>query len=57
MNSISNKQFGLFKNKWEKIRYFRTNDYCKLGLPIAPDGATGDFIQNNNWFSYFSVIP
>lgn len=52
-----NKQFGLFKNKWEKIRYFRTNDYIKLNLLIKSDSATGEFVKNNNMYFYNSVIP
>jgi hypothetical protein len=55
-----NKQFCISKNNWEKIKYFRTNDYIinnKLSKDIAPDTATGKFIEENNFYFYYSIIP
>ena len=57
INLISNKQFGIFKNKWEKIRHFRTSYHMNLKLPYAPDRQTTNYVIENKLFSYFSIIP
>ena len=60
VNWAPNKQFCISKENWEKIKYFRTNDYIlnnNLSKSIAPDTATGYFIKDNNYYFYYSIIP
>lgn len=57
INWAPNKQFGLFKNKWDKIKYFRTNEYLNIKTNLVPDYATGLFTKENNFYFYYSVIP
>jgi hypothetical protein len=53
-----NKQFCMCKLNWEKIKYFRTINYCNSkSNTIAPDEATGIFVNNNNYYFYYSIIP
>ena len=54
-----NKQFGMFKDNWEKIKYFRTCDYNNniKSRTVAPDTATGEFVKENNYYFYYSIVP
>lgn len=54
-----NKQFGMFRHNWEKIKYFRTNAYLNTATAqhSAPDSETGVFVKNNNYYFYHSIVP
>lgn len=59
VNWAPNKQFGLFKHNWNKIKFFRTNEYIldkKLNTK-APDHATALFVKENNMYFIYSYIP
>jgi hypothetical protein len=54
--NFSNKQFGIFKKKWDIIKNFRTKEYLdKYG--IGSDYATTLFTANNGYYSYYAIIP
>lgn len=44
-----NKQFGIFKDKWQLIRHLRCQHHA--------DHLTLQFIQDHQYYFYFSVIP
>ena len=54
-----NKQMGLFKNGWDKIKYYRSPECLKTDMckTIAPDHLTGKIVQNNKWYFYASIVP
>ena len=59
INWAPNKQFALLKHNWNKISFFRTDNYIldtKLNTK-APDHATGEFVNNNNMYFIYSYIP
>jgi hypothetical protein len=56
ISNFSNKQFGIFKNKWNIIKHFRTHEYL-LEHNIVSDYATTLFVAKNKYYSYYSVIP
>lgn len=59
VNWAPNKQFGLFKHNWNKINFFRTNNYIldkKLNTK-APDHATALYVKENNMYFIYSYIP
>ena len=54
-----NKQFCLLKHNWDKISFFRTDNYIldkKLNIK-SPDEATGEFVKNNDMYFIYSYIP
>lgn len=59
VNWAPNKQFGFNREKWDRIKFFRTNEYLlnKELNTCAPDHATGKFVKSNNLHFLFSVIP
>jgi hypothetical protein len=59
LNWAPNKQFGLIKENWKKIKFFRTDNYIlnKELYTKAPDFATGVFVKENNYYFLFSFIP
>jgi hypothetical protein len=48
--NFSNKQFGIFKNKWNIIKHFRTKDFL-LKNKVVSDYATTLFVAENNFYS------
>ena len=59
VNWAPNKQFGMIKENWEKIKFFRTDAYIldkKLNTS-APDYATGVFVKEKKYYFLFSFIP
>jgi hypothetical protein len=59
INWSPNKQFGLLKHNWEKILFFRTDEYLlnKELNTKAPDYATALFVKENNYYFIYSYIP
>jgi hypothetical protein len=59
VNWAPNKQFGMFKHNWNKIRYFRTVDYLNTDKAkvSAADAETGFFVKENNYYFYNSIVP
>ena len=54
-----NKQFGIFKENWDKFKFFRNNNYGSYNIyrEHAPDTATGFFVRDNNYYFIYSYIP
>ena len=60
INWAPNKQFGIFKEKWDKIKFFRNNNnnYIISKYNIhAPDTATGFYVKDFNYYFIYSYIP
>ena len=54
-----NKQFGMLKENWDKIRFYRTDEYIlnKNLNNTVPDYAVGNFVRENKFYFYYSYIP
>lgn len=52
-----NKQFGLFQKNWNKIKYYRSDEFLKINKTDAPDAVTGYFVNKNNYYFIYSYIP
>jgi hypothetical protein len=48
INQMSNKQFGMFKNKWDKMSAYRR---------VSDEEANKYLRTTNSFFMYFSVVP
>lgn len=59
VNWAPNKQFGLTREKWDLIKFFRTDNYMlnKTLNTCAPDEATGHFVKSKNLYYLFSIVP
>jgi len=59
INWAPNKQFGLLKHNWNKIKFYRTDNYMldKILNTKAPDEATAMFVRDNNMYFIYSYIP
>lgn len=51
------KQMGMFKSGWDKIKYYRSPEYCSLPTRKASDYMTSIFISESKFYFYYSIIP